>query len=221
MSRHLYSTGTLIVIKKLFILWHYPFKTTVSRYVPLQKDKQLTWRRSSSVYFMLKRDGTSEGQGSATGIYKGDLHVRGQIPAYKGWPTREGSGTYPHCTGLTYRTTIGRGHSPKLSRISTSCNCTHNKYIGCRGRRQGYQFSLKRLISWKAKQEETDGHFVGSSPLSWNGKDAEFRYVSYRTVGIWFRETKSMYMFVFRETITDFSRPPILLWMQCDRYNIY
>ncbi len=78
-----------------------PFKTAVSRYVPLQKDKKLTWRRRSNVYFMLKRDVTSEGQGSATGIYKGDLHVRGQIPAL--------------CIGLTYRTTIGRGHTPKFS----------------------------------------------------------------------------------------------------------
>jgi hypothetical protein len=43
--------------------------------------EQLTWRRRSSVYFMLKRNGTSEGQGSATGIYKGDLHIRGQEPA--------------------------------------------------------------------------------------------------------------------------------------------
>jgi hypothetical protein len=47
--------------------------------------EQLTWRRRSSVHFMLKRNGrTSEGQGSATGIYNGDLHVRGQILAYKG-----------------------------------------------------------------------------------------------------------------------------------------
>ncbi len=148
--------------------------------------EQLTWRRSSSVYFMLKRDGASEGQGSATDIYKGDLHVRGQIPAYKGWPTREGSGTYPHCTGLTYRTTIGRGHSPKLSRISTSCNCTHIKYIGCR-----VSNFRNKIISRKSTQEETDGHFVKSSPLSWIGKDAEFRFVLCKTVDILVRETKA------------------------------
>ncbi len=39
----------------------------------------------------------------------------------------------------------------------------------------------QKIIPRKTKQNETDGRFVGIPTLLRNGKDAEFRFVSYKT----------------------------------------
>ncbi len=46
---------------------------------------------------------------------------------------------------------------------------------------QDFLISVQEIITQKTKQNETDGRFVGIPTFLWNGKDAEFRFVSYKT----------------------------------------